>query len=422
MRAYGLAMVGVLAVAAPLALGGTAGRNPQPAAATASATSGPAGGATATAVPAPGPAGATPPAAGTPGGVTAALPTGFVLERVLTGLDAPVAAAVDPTGQVVVAEEGGGGTILRLAPDGRVTTLAQGGFPLPVGGLVATGDAVVVAAGGDVIRLSAAGGREPLAVGLHGPLTGLALGPDGRVYVGVLGTGHVAAVAGPGSPVQVVADGLQGPAGVAFGPDGRLYVVDDGPAGDAVAALTPGSGPARVAPLAVLPPADAAAGLALAAPGSPFAAFGQAFVAVAGGVAAVDASSGQMRPFLADGGSGSPVRPVDVVFAADGQSLYVVDAGQVIAGLPVPGTGALWRIVAAAPAAPAPAAPAPAAQPAPSPTYPPMQVTPEPGPQNKVRPAPAPAPWYQRTDVLYGAIVGLLVLAAALLVRFRRRV
>jgi sugar lactone lactonase YvrE len=351
---------------------------------------------------------------GSGGGRTVRLPPGFALEQILGGQDGPVAVALDETGVPFVAEEGGGGRILRLTPGGGATTVAAGGFPLPLGGLLARRGVIDLAAAGAILQLPAQGGaRRTLAVGMRGPLTGLAAGPDGSLYVGVTGTGHVAALPWAGGVPQVAVASLNQPTGLAFSAHGDLYVADDGAGGDELLEVRPSqAGPAAAPRRIARLPADAvAAGIAVAPPG-PFRPGPEAvvYVAVSGGIDAVDVLTGQVRPFLTTLAAGGPRRPAGIAFAPDGRALYIADLGQTFANVPLPGTGAVWRVMAVAGPAPAEAGPA----------APAVRVTPAPGPQNKVRPVAPPLPWYRQPHAVLAGAGALLVLALLLLVQFRR--
>jgi DNA-binding beta-propeller fold protein YncE len=339
----------------------------------------------------------------------------FALEDVLAGQDGPVAVAFDGAGRPIVAEEGGGGEILRLDPGARPTTIAAGGFPLPVGGLAVANGTIAVAASGAILEVPEQGGsRRAVAVGLRGPLTGLATGADGRLYVGVAGTGHVADLPWGGGTPLVAAAGLHTPTGLAVGPSGSLYIVDDTATGDEVLRLAPGAS-AHV--IARLPAGDVAAGIAVAPPG-PFRlgadpAQPDLYVAVNGGIDVVDPQSGAVQPFLASVDGDGPRRPAGIAFSPDGRSLYIADLGQTLANVPLPTTGAVWRVAAID----GPAGTAPVAG---TPSTPAIQVSPAPGPQNKVRPIAPPRPWYRQPHVVLAGAGALVIVAGLLLLQFRR--
>ncbi|HVB10860.1 MAG TPA: hypothetical protein VNM16_10900 [Bacillota bacterium] len=341
------------------------------------------------------------------------MPPGFGLERVLAGQDGPIAVTFDAAGNAILAEEGGGGRILRLTPAGAVDQVAAGGFPLPLGGLSVHDGLIDIAAGGSVLELPEQGGtRKPLAVGLRGPLTGLVLARDGQLLLGVAGTGHVAAMPSAGGPALVAWGGLHVPTGLALGPDGSLYVADDSSGGDRILRLGPAPGAAPV-PVATLDSGAAAVGIALPPPG-PFASAGaDLYVAVAGGVDTVNLATGAVRPFLTTPGPGGLRRPAGIAFSPDGRTLYIADVGDTIANVPLPLTGALWRVVAMdGPLV---------ASPAQDTASPAMQVTPEPGPQNKVRAGtPQAIPWYRQPHVLMYAAGALILLALVVIAQFRR--
>lgn len=335
------------------------------------------------------------------------LPSGFAVQRVLGGQDGPVAVAFDPSsGAAFVAEEGGSGEILRLRTSGAPATVAAGGFPLPIGGIVARDGVVDVAAGGAILQVPQRGGsRKPLAVGMRGPVTGLVATASGRLFVGVTGTGHVATLPWAGGPPMVAAAGLGTPTGLALSGGGaHLYVVADNAGSDEIVRIRPNDAPDNPRQVvATLPAAAAAAGIAVAPPG-PFGPAGTLYVAVSGGIDAVDPATGAVRPFLVSAGAGGPRRPAGIAFSPNGRSLLIADVGATFASVPLPLTGAVWEVSASRAAA-----------------VPAIQVSPAPGPQNKARPLPPPSAWYRHPDALLGGAAVLVVLAAVLLAQFRRR-
>ena len=171
--------------------------------------------------------------------------------------DSPSALALDPSGMLYVADTGNN-AVRRIAPDGRVTTLAGDGTPGfadgpargarfngPIGVAVDGGGRVIVAdTYNDRIRLievdgtvrTLAGSGEPGAVDGSGPAarfdtpSGVAVGPDGQIFVADTANGLVrtidpeGAVSTAGPPLPA---GLLRPAGIAAGPDGEIYVTDD---------------------------------------------------------------------------------------------------------------------------------------------------------------------------------------------------
>lgn len=331
---------------------------------------------------------------------------GFTAARALHDLQAPVGVAVDARGSVFIAEEDGTGTILRLARDHTASVVASG-LPLPVGGIAIDHGAIDVAAGDAIYRINpeATTGttRKSLAVGLHGPLTGLALGPDGRLYVGLLDAGHLGAMPDRGGTLTTLMTGLFGPAGVAAGPRGDIYVVNNGQKGPAIERVAIAAGLSKIPTLVVtLPPNAQPLGIAFE-PKGPFGSGGIAYVSVDGGIDAVNVTTGMVTSFLR-----GLVRPAGLAFTRDGRTLYVIDTGETIAGLPVRDAGSLWRVTSSVVNSSTAAA------------TPAMQTSPQPGPHNKVRPVPGPLPWYRDVRTLYVAVAGLLLLGALLLMQFRR--
>ena len=122
----------------------------------------------------------------------------------------PFGVVAEPGGRVVT--DAGGNSLLRIAPNGAITTIAT--FP-------------------------SRPARNTDAVP-----TGLAVGPDGAYYVGELTGFPFAAGAAriyrvvPGSAPQIVLQGFKAILDLAFGPDGSLYVVEF--AGGATGLALPG--------------------------------------------------------------------------------------------------------------------------------------------------------------------------------------
>jgi hypothetical protein len=134
----------------------------------------------------------------------------------------PTDVAVDKRNGDIYIADPGGQRIRKLAPDGRVTTVAGGGEPLPSGLDVAGGYV-------DGPALSARFNRP----------TGVAVGPDGAVYVAdsfnhvirKIAGGMVTTVAGnqknPGGSDGDLKDAtFLEPRAIAAGSDGSLYVAD----------------------------------------------------------------------------------------------------------------------------------------------------------------------------------------------------
>ncbi len=140
-----------------------------------------------------------------------ALPEGYRIEAVASGLTFPTGVAFDQNGTAYVTEAGYSygevwttPRLLRIEPDGSATTIAEGGRNGPWNGLAWHEAALYVAEGGvleggAILRINADGAIERLiddlpSVGDHhanGPIAG----PDGRLYF-ALGTATNSGVVG----------------------------------------------------------------------------------------------------------------------------------------------------------------------------------------------------------------------------------
>jgi glucose/arabinose dehydrogenase len=217
-------------------------------------------------------------------------------------------------------------------------------------------------------------------------------------------SGAVYRVMRDGSGLEVYADGLRNPYGLAFHPDGRLFATENGPDsrgsrpieapdnlyeireggwygfpdyyGGVPVTEVPTEGqrfervlasppPLATRPLAQFPVHSAATGLDFSSNAS-FAPVGTAFVALLGDLTpptaggeiertgryvATVSPTGVLTPFLTSGNYADGeafLRPTDATFSEDGQTLYVTHFGELRAVpggiLPTPGTGALLRI------------------------------------------------------------------------------
>jgi RHS repeat-associated protein len=192
---------------------------------------------------------------GSLGGVRALAPVDVVLDR----LDAPSGLAVDPDGNLFVADRKAG-TVLRLTPTGARTSVARR-LKQPFALAVDAEARVIVSeeGAGRVLRLDPAGPRV-LASGLRRPRW-LGVGDAGAIYVVVRPSedeggdddGDAVVTIGVEGGVSTVIDGLRGVAGLvangselyvlARGSDGRLIVRRYAIAADGTAsagATTPG--------------------------------------------------------------------------------------------------------------------------------------------------------------------------------------
>lgn len=130
-----------------------------------------------------------------------ALPQGYRIEAVATGLTFPTGVAFDANGQAHVVESGyaygevwTAPRLLRVEASGRLVELARGGRNGPWNGVAALGEHFYVAEGGEleggrILRISAAGDIQPLVAELpsmgdhhtNGPVAG----PDGKLYFSI---------------------------------------------------------------------------------------------------------------------------------------------------------------------------------------------------------------------------------------------
>ena len=128
-----------------------------------------------------------------------AVPAGYRVEVLATGLNAPSSLEITPDGSIYIAESGYGGAyaatagvegatpgrILRLEKDGRLSVVA-GEFNAPLTGFVHDRDGNLYVSHAGVISALTANGRRDILTGL--PSLGdhknnnLVLGPDGKLY------------------------------------------------------------------------------------------------------------------------------------------------------------------------------------------------------------------------------------------------
>ena len=128
-----------------------------------------------------------------------ALPEGYRIEAVATGLTYPTGVAFDEEGRVYVTEAGwsygsenpGTPRLLRVELDGRTSVVAEGANP-PWNGLAYHEGAFYVAGGhiqpGQILRITPDGAVAPIVEGLPSRgdhhTNGPAVGPDGALYFG----------------------------------------------------------------------------------------------------------------------------------------------------------------------------------------------------------------------------------------------
>jgi len=159
-------------------------------------------------------------------------------ELLVEGFGRLEAPRLDAEGRLCFADMRPPGKVLRLEPDGSVTTLADrehvGGLALHVdGGIVASGPTVAIIGEGDAERVL----LEP---GSGWGFNDMATDPTGNIFVGKFGerpTGSVSAVAtgslwriSSGGLTTHCYDGIQLTNGIGVAPDGAyLYHNDTGP-------------------------------------------------------------------------------------------------------------------------------------------------------------------------------------------------
>lgn len=129
-----------------------------------------------------------------------AVPAGYQVEVMASGLNAPSALEITSDGSIFIGESGYGGAyaatagvegrtegrILKLGPDGRLTVVA-GGFNPPLAGFVHDADGNLYVSHAGAVTVLTPAGRRDILTGL--PSWGdhknnnLALGPDGKLYL-----------------------------------------------------------------------------------------------------------------------------------------------------------------------------------------------------------------------------------------------
>jgi sugar lactone lactonase YvrE len=271
----------------------------------------------------------------------------------------PFGVAVAPDGSVYVADAGLAQRIRRIAPDGSVTTVAGGEpgyrdgpastarFDTPSGLVVDAAGAVLVAdTGNNVIRRIAPDGRVTTVAGdgvpgdRDGPAdqarfrapTGVAVDARGRVIVAdtfndriraIEPDGTVSTIAGSGAPGLVegpaATSAFDTPSGVAVDPAFNVYVADSGNL--AIRRISPDGLVTSVPHQGLVRPA----GVAIAADGVLYAAGDDRIVAVDpdGAVRVVAGST----PGFADGwGSDARFRSLAGIVAASQAQLFVADS------------------------------------------------------------------------------------------------
>ncbi len=142
-----------------------------------------------------------------------------------SGLNGPDGFAIDTTGNLIVANWGGGSgtTVLKITPDASVTVIdstsdAPDGLAFDSAGYLYISDYN----SGKITRTSPAGVKTDFATGLNHP-SALAFDNEWNLYVSNYGGGTVSKIT-PGGSVSVFASGFSRPIGLVFDPDGNLYV------------------------------------------------------------------------------------------------------------------------------------------------------------------------------------------------------
>jgi glucose/arabinose dehydrogenase len=130
-----------------------------------------------------------------------ALPAGYQLEPVVSGLTFPTGVTFDEAGRIYLIEAGYSygevwttPRLLRVEDDGRLTTVASGGRNGPWTGVLYHRGAFYIAEGGEldggrILRMTPDGAVTALISNLPSRgdhhTNGPAVGPDGRLYIGV---------------------------------------------------------------------------------------------------------------------------------------------------------------------------------------------------------------------------------------------
>ena len=117
------------------------------------------------------------------------------------------------------------GTILKVTPNGTVSTFATG-FDYPTALAIDSGGNLYVANhfAGTISKVTPGGSVSTLATGFGGP-NGLAFDSDGNLYVSCTDIGAIATVT-PTGIVSTFATGFIWPAGLVFDSSGNLYVAN----------------------------------------------------------------------------------------------------------------------------------------------------------------------------------------------------
>ncbi|MFA5403382.1 MAG: T9SS type A sorting domain-containing protein [Ignavibacteria bacterium] len=142
-----------------------------------------------------------------------------------SGLNGPDGFAIDTTGNLYVANWGGGSgnNVLKITPGGTVTTFATG-FNAPDGLVFDANGYLYVSnyASGIISKVSPSGVSTVFATGLINP-SALAFDSQGNLYVSNYGGNTVSKIT-PAGVVSTFATGFNAPLGLAFDSEWNLYV------------------------------------------------------------------------------------------------------------------------------------------------------------------------------------------------------
>ena len=140
-------------------------------------------------------------------------------------LKTPDGSAIDSSGNLYVADNATNGPVVKIAPNGTFTTVANnfgGGIPSGLS-LDSSGNLYVACDGtNSVYKVTPAGAVGTFATGFGTP-DGLAVDAAGNLYVAHYQANTVSKVT-PAGGVSTFASGFNKPEGLAFGPSVNLYV------------------------------------------------------------------------------------------------------------------------------------------------------------------------------------------------------
>jgi large repetitive protein len=138
----------------------------------------------------------------------------------------PTALAVDGVGNVFVADTYNREIVEIPAAGGNPNILASGIFPLGLA-IDAIDDLFVSESGGTLVEIPAGSGGNPITIATAGNPTGMAVNAAGDVFFSEVSSGQVFEIpVGNGAPI-VVASGFSTPQGLAIDAAGDLFVADE---------------------------------------------------------------------------------------------------------------------------------------------------------------------------------------------------